>query len=683
MTAAKFYADDFQELSMEMGSSLGNQGEKVGHLLLGMRELANSKSIKGNGADAMRAYISEVHISLLSGLINAFEGFQTAIGTYWMGYEGQDGDGNFRFVKEDFEAHERELSQAKATLEGYRSRLSAAAASASSLVGVGTAGAQALMMAEDALERMGNLARGTKETWDSYERGHHGFDQVEELLSRIGDQVRRYQNGANVSKGRGYVPGSFFSSAGDFLAAYEAVDAFNRQNMKASAKAWEHLQKDFQADVKRARKESEKKVREEGLWGLLSDALQVVGGAVIAAIGLGLTPLTGGLSLGLTAMGAMFIAGGINSGINHASMAVRGKGCSLLGNFTEDVGKWYNKNLVKPAMKSGNLWLEALAGAGAEVGELAAGMGQISLYDMGKSVGSLANPKVRAQFGKEIGNWWNQIRSGNAYVAGKTAVLVGSLFIGGEGTIGKAGDATSLVTKLGGVRIGTAGEAASLVDNMAGKLEDMQRLSGEYRVAYVTAGEGKSVLEVIGREGKMVPTKVQENFNRITREAKGASGAKGQYSGEEWCRYFRETYGANNVIWENATPSQLARSWQGTGKYIGVDEYVDTTIQKGTVLYRGEPNGTEYFTTMDAIEQSGRDATNVFEGLQVEKNPIHGYRGEMQGYVFNEEVASAYGITNANPQFGKGGLPQYFVPNVDEYIQKGILVKVDSITLRK
>ena len=70
---------------------------------------------------------------------------------------------------------------------------------------------------------------------------------------------------------------------------------------------------------------------------------------------------------------------------------------------------------------------------------------------------------------------------------------------------------------------------------------------------------------------------------------------------------------------ENATPSQLARSWQGTGKYIAIDEYVDITIHKETILYSGEPNETEYFTTMDAIEQSGRDVANEFEGLQVEK----------------------------------------------------------------
>ena len=131
------------------------------------------------------------------------------------------------------------------------------------------------------------------------------------------------------------------------------------------------------------------------------------------------------------------------------------------------------------------------------------------------------------------------------------------------------------------------------------------------------------------------------------------------------------------------TPSEIARSWQGTGKYPGIDDYVDVTVEKGTVLYRGEPNGTEYFTTLDAIEQSGRDATKLFEGLQVEKNPIHGYRGEMQGYIFNEDVASAYGITNANPQFGKGGLPQYYVPDVQDLIDKGILTPVDNIKLNK
>ena len=128
-------------------------------------------------------------------------------------------------------------------------------------------------------------------------------------------------------------------------------------------------------------------------------------------------------------------------------------------------------------------------------------------------------------------------------------------------------------------------------------------------------------------------------------------------------------------------PSAIAKSWQGSGKYPGIDDYSDVVVKKGTILYRGEPNGTEYFTTLEAIEQSGRDSTKIFEGLQVEKHPIHGYRTEMEGYIFNEDLASAYGITKANPQFGRGGLPQYFVPNVEEYIEKGILQPVESIKL--
>jgi len=133
----------------------------------------------------------------------------------------------------------------------------------------------------------------------------------------------------------------------------------------------------------------------------------------------------------------------------------------------------------------------------------------------------------------------------------------------------------------------------------------------------------------------------------------------------------------------NKSPSEIAKSWQGSGKYPGIDDYTDVIVNRGTILYRGEPNGTGYFTTLDSIEKSGRDATTIFQGLQVEKNPKYGYRGEMQGYVFNEDVMCAYGIAKANPQYGKGGLKQYFIPNVQELIEEGILVPVHNIKLHK
>ena len=131
------------------------------------------------------------------------------------------------------------------------------------------------------------------------------------------------------------------------------------------------------------------------------------------------------------------------------------------------------------------------------------------------------------------------------------------------------------------------------------------------------------------------------------------------------------------------SPSKTAKSWQGKDDYPGIDDYVDVNMHKGDILYRGEPNGTEYFTTLDAIEDSGRNATTLFEGLQVKPHPIYGFRGQVSGYKFTKTVTVEYGQALANPQFGTGGLEQFYVPNVQKLIDKGILVLVETINLTK
>jgi hypothetical protein len=131
------------------------------------------------------------------------------------------------------------------------------------------------------------------------------------------------------------------------------------------------------------------------------------------------------------------------------------------------------------------------------------------------------------------------------------------------------------------------------------------------------------------------------------------------------------------------SPAKTAQSWQGKDDYPGVDDYVDMNMHKGDILYRGEPNGTEYFTTLDAVEGSGRNATTLFEGLQVKPHPIYGFRGQVSGYRFTKTVTVGYGQALANPQFGSGGLDQFYIPNVQKLIDKGILVLVDTIDLIK
>ncbi|MWV32559.1 hypothetical protein [Rathayibacter iranicus] len=70
--------------------------------------------------------------------------------------------------------------------------------------------------------------------------------------------------------------------------------------------------------------EAEWKRTEDALWGLMWDGLQVVAGAVVTAVGIGAAPFTGGLSLGFSALGGSLMVGGVNSAINHVTIATVG-----------------------------------------------------------------------------------------------------------------------------------------------------------------------------------------------------------------------------------------------------------------------------------------------------------------------------------------------------------------------
>jgi hypothetical protein len=244
------------------------------------------------------------------------------------------------------------------------------------------------------------------------------------------------------------------------------------------------------------------------------------------------------------------------------------------------------------------------------------------------------------------------------------------------------GDVGRLADNVGdaGRVVDNAGDVGRVADNVAdaGKIPDMARTADNIEDWYdltknsiMKSDNGGSGVRISGAVDEKAIGKVADS----AADARKVGVVDDVVEGANKINI--PTEGVNN------TPSEIAKNWQGSGKYPGVDNYKDIIIKKDTVIYRGEPYGTEYFTTKSAIERSGMDATKIFEGLQVEKNPIHGYRGTMQGYKFNEDIAAAFGITKANPQFGQGGLPQIFVPNVQDLINKGVLVPVDSIPLIK
>ncbi|MCM3163997.1 hypothetical protein [Metabacillus litoralis] len=116
---------------------------------------------------------------------------------------------------------------------------------------------------------------------------------------------------------------------------------------------------------------------------------------------------------------------------------------------------------------------------------------------------------------------------------------------------------------------------------------------------------------------------------------------------------------------------------------MGVDKYRNITLKKGKVIYVGEPYPTEYATTKNAVERVNGDSRKLFEGLQVKPHWEDGmdaaeYRSKMMAYEITEDTNVAYGITKANPQFGDGGLPQMFIPDFNELVKTGKIMKIES-----
>lgn len=94
----------------------------------------------------------------------------------------------------------------------------------------------------------------------------------------------------------------------------------------------------------------------------------------------------------------------------------------------------------------------------------------------------------------------------------------------------------------------------------------------------------------------------------------------------------------------------------------------------------------------DAVVDSSYNSTTLSEGLQIKPYydesaaipPTYAeYRSQVTRYTVNKQLlATGYSEqTLANPQFGAGGLPQYFIENIEKEIASGGLIRGESIPL--
>lgn len=107
MSNDELYYDELTNLAGRIASGLQNRTKPLDQLNQALNQLASTNSIKGKAADSMKAYIGEVHLTLIQTLSLALTNYQMVLGKYVKGYLEVDGNHNFKLVREDLEEHQK------------------------------------------------------------------------------------------------------------------------------------------------------------------------------------------------------------------------------------------------------------------------------------------------------------------------------------------------------------------------------------------------------------------------------------------------------------------------------------------------------------------------------------------------------------------------------------------------
>jgi len=125
-------------------------------------------------------------------------------------------------------------------------------------------------------------------------------------------------------------------------------------------------------------------------------------------------------------------------------------------------------------------------------------------------------------------------------------------------------------------------------------------------------------------------------------------------------------------------PAQMARGWQGSGAYIGIDRWTNDVASAGTNFEALYPGITGFAVPEGTLAAAGHDASAYSQGVQVgpsaidpANNILHNYRPGALGLHVNEPVPMASANALGNPQFGAGGFPQHFIPNLVDQVGAG------------
>ena len=284
---------DLSDLFWEYKRKIDNLIENIDNCIERINMFTENAVFTGKTGDAVKSYLGEAHITILSGIKVTAQTLLDNMAAYKDGYRAIDSSTNFKLDEEAIQEFRKKLASNYEDTDEYTGKIRSALSEVSDISDVGMPDSNGVF---DIHEQMDSDLIKLVSNVNSYER--ENVVRIENSVELLLENLQSCLSKIGLSQGaiESYETGSFITGkdAGALNTGIKIFGDLHEKNKEAYDEIYETEQK--------IKDEAEKR-KTQGIW-------RMVGGAVLIATGVACIVLTGGAAIPIVADVAVAVGSG-------------------------------------------------------------------------------------------------------------------------------------------------------------------------------------------------------------------------------------------------------------------------------------------------------------------------------------------------------------------------------------
>ena len=284
---------DLSDLFWEYKRKIDNLIENIDNCIERINMFTENAVFTGKTGDAVKSYLGEAHITILSGIKVTAQTLLDNMAAYKDGYRAIDSSTNFKLDEEAIQEFRKKLASNYEDTDEYTDKIRSALSEVSDISDVGMPDSNGVF---DIHEQMDSDLIKLVSNVNSYER--ENVVRLENSVELLLENLQSCLSKIGLSQGaiESYETGSFITGkdAGTLNTGIKIFGDLHEKNKEAYDEIYETEQK--------IKDEAEKR-KTQGIW-------RMVGGAVLIATGVACIVLTGGAAIPIVADVAVAVGSG-------------------------------------------------------------------------------------------------------------------------------------------------------------------------------------------------------------------------------------------------------------------------------------------------------------------------------------------------------------------------------------